>query len=158
MDWFLHWIRDIWMAIRRHLLICDVRSILIRDCPDMTDADIMTQKMRIDSHDVYMYMYHVKSTLDFRNNATLDMLDDVNWIPVKVTSVIGEFGPSIDSIMDYDCEFIKSRKAKERNIIWLPEPLVQTLRETGRVTFCNYLTAMVPSETTIFYVKEKDNE
>ena len=34
-----------------------------------------------------MYMYHIKSTLDFGNNAALDILDDVNWIPADIAAV-----------------------------------------------------------------------
>lgn len=158
MKWIKNLLKKWWMDIRRWFLVCDQKSILLRDAPDTTEDDILTQEMRLDSDDIFVYMLSVIKAIGFDHSSAMDILDDVKWFPMKVASVIGDFDPQIESLIDSHLPDIIKRNSKERQIIWLPEYIIKRLKEDGKFTMFHMQSLDPPVEVTLFYAKENEHD
>lgn len=124
---------------------------MIREA-DASKYGMFTQKMYVKSNDVYLYMTAVRRTLLFGRCTALDILDDTKWLPVFVTSVFGKFEYDIEKVINSEYPVI-ANMAKGRRIIWLPEWLINNLREDGHVSYYDVMTLGEPIEVKIFYEK-----
>ena len=152
MSWITERLAGIWNGIKRHLLICDTGSILVKDIK-YTDDEVLTQELRLKSDDVFHYMSDVRRALLLDHSVALDMVDDVKWIPMLVDSTLCRFDVNIDTIIHSHYPAI-AKMAKGRNILWLPEWVIKELKEEAFFTRYNLAGYGVPTEVRIFYAKE----